>query len=113
MEKEIRAQRLAAKIHAVERSIDDALALAAELMIEARAASTEWKLAAQTTDTTFAKIVEAMGHLQTARTSAVGAHKRMEKVRDAMGIRTTSQIVKMSIEDAEEGSERQVTRIHG
>jgi hypothetical protein len=113
MDKEIRAQRLAAKVHAVERSIDDTMALAAELMIEGRAASAEWNLAAQTTDAAFAKLVEAMAQLQAARTNVVGTHKRMEKVRDALGIRTTSQmIVKMS-DDSQESTETQVVRLHG
>lgn len=90
MEKDIRAQRVAAKVHAVERSIDDTLALAAELMIEMRAASTDFELAAQVSDGAFAKLVDAMTELQAARTSVVASHKRMDKIREALGLRTTS-----------------------
>jgi hypothetical protein len=114
MDKEIRAQRLAAKVTAVERSIDDTLALAAELMIEGRAASAEWNLAAQTTDVAFAKLIEAMGQIQAARTSVVATHKRMEKVRDLIGIRTTGiQPVKEASAEIEPVAEREVVRLHG
>lgn len=89
MEKDIRAQRVAAKVHAVERSIDDTLALAAELMIEMRAASADYELAAQVSDSAFAKLVDAMTELQAARTSVVASHKRMDKIREALGLRTT------------------------
>src|ERR1700751_2905157 len=76
MEKELRVQRIATKVHAVERSIDDTLALAAELMIEMRGASGEMNLAAQLTDSTFAKLVEAMTELQAGRTSMGSTHRR-------------------------------------
>jgi hypothetical protein len=114
MEKEIRAQRLATKVTAVERGIDDTLALAAELMIEGRAASTEWNLAAQATDSAFAKLIEAMGQLQAARTSVVATHKRMEKVRDAIGIRPTGlQPVKEIEADTGTAAMSEVVRLHG
>jgi hypothetical protein len=114
MDKDIRAQRVAVKLHAVERSIDDSLALAAELMIEMRGASTDLNLAAQVSDSAFAKVVEAMSELQAARTSVVASHKRLDKIREALGIRTTSQIVKLSAEpDQVEPSDVNVTRLHG
>jgi hypothetical protein len=87
MDKEIRAQRIAAKLTAVERSIDDTLALSAELMIELRAGATEFNLAAQTSDGVFSKLVEAMGELQAARTNVVGSHKRLDKIREFVGLR--------------------------
>jgi hypothetical protein len=88
MEKELRVQRIATKVHAVERSIDDTLVLAAELMIEMRGASGEMNLAAEMTDSTFAKLVEAMSMLQTARTSMVSTHRRLDTIREALGLRT-------------------------
>jgi hypothetical protein len=90
MEKDIRVQRVAVKVHAVERSIDDTLALAAELMLEMHGACTDLNLAAQTSDGAFAKLIEAMTELQAARTSVVAAHKRMDKIREAAGLRPTA-----------------------
>lgn len=116
MEKDIRAQRVAAKVHAVERSIDDTLALAAELMIEMRAASADYNLAAQASDGAFAKVVEAMTELQSARTSVVASHKRMDKIREVLGLRTTSGLIgKNTLADTEAPvrMEASVARIHG
>lgn len=90
MDKEIRGQRVAAKLHAVERNIDDTLVLAAELMVEMRGACSDLNLSAQISDGAFAKLVEAMAELQSARTSVVASHKRMEKIRDAIGLRTVA-----------------------
>jgi len=89
MEKEIRARRIAAKVHAVERSIDDSMALAAELLVEMRAGAAEHDLAAQVSDGAFSKLVDAMTELQAARSSVVASHKRLEKIREALGIRVT------------------------
>jgi hypothetical protein len=116
MEKEIRVQRVAAKVHAVERSIDDTLALAAELMIEMRGASADLELAAQVSDGAFAKLVEAMGELQAARTNVVASHKRMDKIREALGLRTTAGLStgKTLIDDSEDvHMEANVARLHG
>ncbi len=100
MDKNIRAQRVAAKVHAVERSIDDTLVLAAELMVEMRGACVDLELAAQVSDGAFAKLVEAMGDLQAARTNVVASHKRMDKIREAVGLRTTAGIDgKISVDD--------------
>ena len=88
MEKELRVQRIATKVNAVERSIDDTLVLAAELMIEMRGASGEMNLAAELTDSTFAKLVEAMSTLQAARTGMVSTHRRLDTIREALGLRT-------------------------
>lgn len=102
MDKDIRAQRVAVKIHAVERSIDDTLALAAELMVEMRAASSEMNLAAQTTDGAFSKVVAAMTELQAARSSVVASHKRMDKLREALGLRTVGGLSPNKIDDEDE-----------
>jgi hypothetical protein len=111
MDKEIRAQRIAAKVNAVESKIDDTLALAAELMIEMRGACEELNLAAQTSDGAFAKLIEAMGELQAARTAVVATHKRMEKIRGSLGIRITSYISPNKIDtDSEETSASSVRR---
>jgi hypothetical protein len=97
MDKEIRVQRVAAKVHAVERSIDDTLALAAELMIEMRGAHVDLELAAQASDGAFAKLVAAMTELQAARSSVVASHRRMDKIREFVGIRTTGGLIGKNI----------------
>ena len=97
MDKEIRAQRVAAKVHAVERSIDDTLALAAELMVEMRGACVDLELAAQASDGAFAKLVQAMTELQASRSSVVASHKRMDKIREHLGLRTTGGLVGKNI----------------
>ena len=103
MDRDIRAQRVAVKLHAVEHSIDDTLALAAELMVEMRGACGDLNLAAQVSDSAFAKVVEAMTELQAARTSVVASHKRMDKIREALGLRTTAGLdEKHLINDSEE-----------
>ena len=102
MDKEIRAQRVAAKVHAVERSIDDTLALAAELMVEMRGACVDMELAAQVSDSAFSKLVQAMTELQASRTSVVASHKRMDKIREALGLRTTAGFVGKTLLDEEE-----------
>ena len=104
MEKEIRVKRVADKVHAVERSIDDTLALAAELMIEMRGATVDLELAAQTSDGAFAKLVQAMTELQAARSSVVMSHKRMEKIREVTGVRTVGWVMPGKIEFDEETS---------
>jgi hypothetical protein len=116
MEKDIRVQRVAVKVHAVERSIDDTLALAAELMLEMRGACTDLNLAAQVSDGAFAKVVEAMTELQAARTAVVASHKRMDKIREALGLRTSANLMngKQLIDDSEElVMESSVSRMHG
>jgi hypothetical protein len=116
MEKELRVQRIATKVHAVERSIDDTLVLAAELMIEMRGAAGEMNLAAEMTDSTFAKLVEAMSVLQTARTNMVSTHRRLDTIREALGLRTVAGLStgKGMIDEAEAPRmEANVARLHG
>ena len=116
MEKELRVQRIATKVHAVESSIDDTLALAAELMIEMRGAAGEMKLAAELTDSTYAKLLEAMTTLQSARTSVVSTHRRLDTIREALGLRTVAALStgKGMIDESEAPKmEASVTRLHG
>jgi hypothetical protein len=116
MEKELRVQRIATKVNAIERSIDDTVALAAELMIEMRGATGEMNLAAELTDSTFAKLVEVMSQLQTARTSMVSTHRRLDTIREALGLRTVAGLStgKGMIDESEAPRlEASVARIHG
>jgi hypothetical protein len=116
MEKELRVQRIATKVHAVERSIDDTLALAAELMIEMRGAAGEMNLAAELTDSTYAKLMEAMTTLSSARTSMVSTHRRLDTIREALGLRTVGLLStgKGMIDEAEAPRmEANVARLHG
>src|ERR1700751_1379937 len=116
MEKELRVQRIATKVHAVERSIDDTLALAAELMIEMRGAAGEMNLAAELTDSTYAKLLEAMTTLSSARTSIVSTHRRLDTIREALGLRTVGALStgKGMIDESEAPRmDASVTRLHG
>ena len=116
MEKELRVQRIATKVHAVERSIDDTLALAAELMIEMRGAAGEMNLAAELTDSTYAKLLEAMTTLSSARTSMVSTHRRLDTIREALGLRPVAGLstAKGMIDESEPTRmEASVTRLHG
>jgi len=116
MEKELRVQRIATKVHAVERSIDDTLALAAELMIEMRGAAGEMNLAAELTDSTYAKLLEAMTAMQASRSSMVSTHRRLDTIREALGLRTVAGLStgKGMIDESEAPRmEVSVTRLHG
>jgi len=89
MDKAFHAQRVTNKIAAAEKSIDEAMALAAELLVEMKVAQDGLELSPVVTDTAFAKITEAMTQLAQARTSIVTGHKRLVKIADVAGIRTT------------------------
>src|ERR1700758_265147 len=100
MEKELRVQRIATKVHAVERSIDDTLVLAAELMIEMRGAAGEMNLAAEMTDST----------------NMVSTHRRLDTIREALGLRTVAALStgKGMIDESEAPRmEATVARLHG
>ena len=68
MEKAFHVQRVAAKIKATERSIEEAMTLAADLMVEMKAAQDGLELGPIVTDSAFAKLAETMGDLAKART---------------------------------------------
>src|SRR5438093_294121 len=88
MEKVFHVQRVATKIASAEKSIDEAMTMAAELLVEMKTAQNGLELSPVVTDTAFAKISEAMTLLSQARTSMVTGHKRLVKIVDVSGLRT-------------------------
>jgi hypothetical protein len=65
-----------------------------------------------TTDSTFAKLVEAMTALQTARTSVVSTHRRLDTIREALGLRTVAGLSPNKIDtDGESNVEASVARL--
>ncbi len=90
MEKAFHIQRIAAKIKATERSLDEAMANAAELMVEMKSAQDGFELGSVVTDSAFAKLAEAMAELAQARSGVVATHKRLVKIYDIAGLRTVA-----------------------
>ncbi|MDB5444721.1 MAG: hypothetical protein JWQ97_38 [Phenylobacterium sp.] len=90
MEKGFHVQRVATKIKATERSLDETLALAAELLVEMKTAQDGLGLGPIVTDTAFAKLTDAMGELAQARSSLVATHKRLAKIHEVAGLRTVA-----------------------
>lgn len=80
MEKAFHVQRLTAKIATAEKSIDAAMAAAADLFIEMQSAQSGLEVSPVMSDPAFAKITEAMTLLAQARTSVVTGHKRLAKL---------------------------------
>lgn len=90
MEKAFHVQRVAAKIKATERSIDEALAQAAELMIEMKSAQDGLELGPVVGDSAYAKLSQAIAELAQARSSIVTTHKRLVKIYDICDLRTVA-----------------------
>jgi hypothetical protein len=85
-------------------------------MIEMRGAAGEMNLAAELTDSTYAKLMEAMTTLSSARTSMVSTHRRLDTIREALGLRTVAALStgKGMIDEAEAPRmEANVARLHG
>jgi hypothetical protein len=109
MEKAFHVQRVATKIKAAELAIDEALMLAAELVVEIRSAQDGLELGPIVTEGAFAKLAESIGQLTQARSSMVGTHKRLARIRQdrlptvAGGIyQTKGALERDDREDAEE-----------
>ena len=88
MEKAFHIQRVAAKIKATERSLDETLVLAADLLVEMRAAQDGLEIGPIITDSAFSKLAEAMTELTQARSSMVTTHRRLQKIIDVAGLQT-------------------------
>jgi hypothetical protein len=90
MEKAFHIQRVAAKMKATERSIDEAMTLAAELMIEMKSAQDGLELGPIVGDSAYAKLSQAMAELAQARSSFITTHKRLVKIYDICDLRTVA-----------------------
>jgi hypothetical protein len=114
MEKAFHIQRLTTKVSAAEKSIDEAMAVVADLMVEMQAAQKEFEVSRVLTDPSFAKIAEAMSLLAQSRTSVVTGHKRMAKLHDrVVAIGTSPVCLGLDIEDAEVSAEVLPLRVVG
>jgi hypothetical protein len=114
MEKAFHIQRVATKMKATERSIDEAMTLAAELMIEMKSAQDGLEIGAVVGDSAYAKLTQAMAELAAARTSFVATHKRLAKIYDICGLRTVaSTTITMHADSEEELEEVAVVAVAG
>ena len=114
MEKAFHVQRVTAKIAAAEKSIGEAMAVAADLFVEMQAAQKGLELSPVLTDPSFAKITEAMTLLAQARTSMVTTHKRMAKINDrVVGIYTDPNCPIGLLDDAEDATKATPLRVVG
>ena len=114
MEKAFHIQRVAAKIKATERSLDETLALAAELIVEMRAAQDGLELGPIITDSAFAKLTDAVGELAQARSSMVATHKRLAKIYDFAGLRTVCNTLPITMgADMDEAEKPQQLQVVG
>lgn len=102
MEKALWGKRIAGKIHAGEKNIDEAVRSLSELVAEIHSAQADMNVSAVSTDPSLAKVIEAMALLQQARTSLTTGHRRLEKLGDSLGIRAIGPIVKPSAEYSED-----------
>jgi hypothetical protein len=96
MEKAFYVQRVAAKLKATERSIDEAMTLAAELMIEMKSAQDGLDISPVVGDPAYAKLSQTISELAQARTSIVGTHRRLAHVFEICDLRTVASTTIMS-----------------
>lgn len=83
------AQRVATKLFATEKAIDQAMVEAAELMTSMVKARQDLQVSAVFGDQAQAKVVEALSALAAARTSMVEMHAEMAEMKLRLGMRTT------------------------
>jgi hypothetical protein len=114
MEKAFHVQRLTTKISAAEKSIDEAMAVMADLLVEMHAAQKGFEVSPVLTDPAFAKITEAMSLLAQSRTSVVTGHKRMAKLHDRVfAIGTSPVCLGLDIDEAEVSADVVPLRVVG
>lgn len=90
MEKEFWGKRVGNKFRAGEKQIDASIAALMEVVSEVQQAQAELEVSAVASNPTLAKVMEAIMHLQEARTDMVSGHRRIEQLGNELGIRTTA-----------------------
>lgn len=90
MEKEFWGKRVGNKFRAGEKQIDAAVVALMEVVSEVQQAQADLAVSAVATNPTLAKVMEAIMHLQEARTDMVSGHRRIEQLGNELGIRTTA-----------------------
>jgi hypothetical protein len=89
MERQLWVKRIADRVKAGETKIDEAIASVMELVQEVQAAQGDMGVSPIVTDAAMMKLMQSLTALQSARTSVVGGHKRLDKIADDLGLRTT------------------------
>jgi hypothetical protein len=89
MERQLWAKRVGDRIKAGESKIDDAIRSVMELVQEVQTAQSDMSVSPTVTDTAMVKLMESLTALQTARTSMVSSHRRLDKIGQSLGLRTT------------------------
>jgi len=89
MERQLWVKRVADRVKSSETKIDEAMRSVMELVQEVHAAQTDMSVSPIVTDAAMIKLTAAMTALQTARTSVVGGHKRLDKIAEDLNLRTT------------------------
>jgi hypothetical protein len=89
MERQLWVKRIADRVKTSETKIDEAMRAVMDLVQEVHAAQTDMSVSPIVTDAAMIKLTASMAALQTARTSVVGGHKRLDKIAEDLNLRTT------------------------
>ena len=89
MERQLWAKRVGDRIKAGETKIDEAIRSVMELVQEVQTAQGDMSVSPTVTDSAMVKLMESLSALQTARTSMVSSHRRLDKIGRDIGLRTT------------------------
>jgi hypothetical protein len=89
MERQLWVKRVADRVKASETKIDEAMRSVMELAQEVQAAQADMSVSPIVTDAVMIKMTAALTALQSSRTAVVGGHKRLDKIAEDMGLRTT------------------------
>lgn len=89
MDKSLWAKRIADRIHTGEKDLDQCITSMMEVVAEVQKAQADLNVSAVSTDSSLSKFMEALALLQQARSSTVAGHRRIEKLGEALNIRTT------------------------
>jgi hypothetical protein len=90
MDNQLWGKRIADRVRAGEIKIDEAIRSVMELVTELQTAQVDMKVSATATDASMTKLIESLGSLQVARTAIVSGHRRLEKLGNDVGVRTTN-----------------------
>ena len=89
MDQSLWAKRIADRIHTGEKNLDQCITSIMDVVVEIQKAQADLNVSAVSTNASLSKFMETLALLQDARTSTVTGHRRIEKLGEALGIRTT------------------------
>jgi hypothetical protein len=89
MDQSLWAKRIADRIHTGEQNLDQCIASMMDVVVEIQKAQADMDVSPVATNASLSKFMETLTLLQDARTATVAGHRRIEKLGDALGIRTT------------------------